>query len=112
MSVDFFPCNICSESICDCGSYFHCTDCGSNLCDDCSEKYKCGSFADTEEFPVEDDEGNEIDYSDDFRNCPYCQLKLIHSETLLEFALTQLGTSRESLEDKYRKAFNFKGKQC
>jgi len=47
MSVEFFPCGICDEVICDAGPYFHCGNCGEVLCEECIEgqikKYKFGT---------------------------------------------------------------------
>jgi hypothetical protein len=99
MSVDFFDC-----PICDCGSYFHCYKCGNSICDNCAEKYKCGNYSDTEEFPVEDENGKEIAYDDDYRNCLFCSLREIRTEDLLEFILHTTGISREELENRYRQS--------
>jgi hypothetical protein len=35
MSVEFFPCNLCVETICDSGPNFDCASCGEEVCKDC-----------------------------------------------------------------------------
>ncbi len=38
MSVEFFPCNICDETICDVGPYFICANCEDLICEECCVK--------------------------------------------------------------------------
>ena len=83
MGVNFFECECCNTSICDCGSFFTCNKCFSKLCDDCANQYY-----DENTFLV---------------NCPFCSLELIKDYDLLNFALGVLGVTREELEEDYRK---------
>jgi hypothetical protein len=38
MSVDFFECVNCGETVCECGPYWRCRVCGIKLCEECEEK--------------------------------------------------------------------------
>jgi len=40
MGVEFFPCDICGESICDCGFYESCSNCEVSVCEECYEEQK------------------------------------------------------------------------
>lgn len=85
MSVDFFDCDECGESICDCGSWWSCEECGHRLCDDCEKKLV--TFDD-------DDDGEEI--------CPFCAKLTATDSQLLEFALGRLSLTREQLFEAYQ----------
>lgn len=54
MSVEFFPCSLCQETICDAGPYYHCGKCGEVICEECIEeqikKYKFGTKAQKDEW--------------------------------------------------------------
>lgn len=47
MGVEFFPCRICEETICDAGPYEHCGNCEAVICENCLpkqlKKYKKGT---------------------------------------------------------------------
>ena len=89
MGVDFFPCDDCGESICDCGSYWRCQEgCGARLCDDCADKHKVWDDL--------DDDGNEIN------PCPYCKREAATDSQLLQFALKKLGVTQEALLKEYQ----------
>ena len=109
IGVDFSECPACGECYPDCGEFFSCTSCGTTICGNCERKYQCGSYSNETDFPLEDEDGNEISYDDDYRNCPYCNLTLIHQSDLFEFALEILGVTKEELENDYRR-YNNKGK--
>ena len=40
MSVDYFPCSYCQETICDALPYFQCSNCEDMLCEYCYPKQK------------------------------------------------------------------------
>src|ERR1035437_7123355 len=85
MSVDFFECDRCGETICDCGSWWACEECGVRLCDDCEQEH------------VDHDD-------DDVAICPYCSRDLATDTDLLGFALELLGISAEELLARYQAA--------
>ncbi len=99
MGVDFSDCPACGEWFCDAGPYFYCESCGTSICDSCAEQYQSGKYS-TEPIPV-DEEGEP--YEDD-RGCPFCDLRIIHTHALLNFALKQLGCTQKELEDQFRKS--------
>lgn len=83
MGVDFFPCDHCGDSICDCGSYWTCSgECGARLCDDCAADL------------VSDEDNAEA--------CPFCRKKVATDYQLLEFALAKLGVTRDELMAEYK----------
>jgi hypothetical protein len=88
MGVDFFPCDHCGESICDCGDYWCCEECGHRLCTDCAKEH------DVEGWDDEEDEA--------INNCPYCKNDMATDSDLLDFALYHLEVTREELMEKYR----------
>ncbi len=80
MGVDFFPCDYCSESICDCGSYRRC-DCGRRWCDDkCAEK-----------------EGYNRENSD----CSYCRFEEVEDVDLFKYLLKKYKLKREDVLKDY-----------
>lgn len=83
MGVDFFPCNYCKESICDCGDYIRC-DCGYKWCEiHCAIK-----------------EGYQID--EDGKSCSYCRKENVEDNLLLDFLMKRHNLSRiEVIKDYY-----------
>ncbi len=78
MGVDFFPCDNCGESICDCGDYKRCNDmCGRRWCDK-----KCAS-----EDGYKPDNGDEDDMEGG--TCKFCRNEDVEDGPLLHFLLTQ-----------------------
>ena len=90
MSVNFFPCDFCGESICDCGPYKHCPgECGRRYCDwECAEGHGI----------TEDRDG-------EFTLCEYCSGKNVQDRELIEYLLGRLGVTREqAAKDIYAQA--------
>lgn len=85
MSVDFFPCDACGESVCDCGDYWTCEECEHRLCVGCRDKHV------REVEPAEDSDDGPVEL------CPYCTGVLATDAELLAFALTRLRTTRAAL---------------
>jgi len=89
MSVDFFDCDVCGESVCECGEYWSC-DCGKHWC-----SLEC---AETDGY--RDEEENED--TDAYRSCKYCREEDFEDDVLLEYALEKLKLSREELLNMYK----------
>ncbi len=83
MGVDFFDCDECGESICDCGSWWSCEECGHRLCEDCESK-----------IVGEDEDGEDI--------CPFCERQTATDFQLLEYALGKLELTRDQLFEQYQ----------
>ncbi len=85
MSVDFFPCDHCGESICDCGPYVHC-ECGRKWCErSCSDK---------EGFRYKDENENKS-------SCAFCRNEAAEDSDLLAFMLKKFKTSRDEIQKEY-----------
>jgi hypothetical protein len=87
MSVEFFECASCSETLCDCGDFTRC-DCGRKWCDDDCAK---------EDGWRDDEDAN----SRSRGTCSYCRREVAEDWELLAFALTRLGVTREALQTEY-----------
>lgn len=116
MSVDFYACDRCGDTFCDCGDYVKCNEgkggCGRNWCDDeCAEadgykrEYcKLGKEVDYTS-PTEDCEfvnGNKYCGCDGCGNyveesCSYCREEAFEDSALLDYALLKLDISKEDL---------------
>ena len=88
MSVDFFDCSVCGESVCECGDYASCCHCNRKFCIDCLVK------------PYESDEDGEMSKE----CCPYCSGAEVHNDDLLRFLLVYYGLSIDQAKDKYKAA--------
>jgi hypothetical protein len=72
MGVDFFPCDFCGESICDCGPYLRCRDiCGRRWCDT--------ACAELDGFLKDEEEQD--------NTCNFCRLEDVEDGVLLRFVL-------------------------
>lgn len=94
MGVDFFPCDSCGESICDCGSYEYC-GCGRRWCDlKCAEKdgYREVEGVD----PVAWDGGRET------WTCAYCRYESFEDSALLNHLLKRYNLTRDQVVQEYR----------
>jgi hypothetical protein len=91
MGVDFFPCDHCGESICDCGSYYYCNDdCGRRWCDKrCAEGdgYKNEDYEDTDD--------------PDLKTCRFCRNEDVEDSPLLEYVLKHFSLSKEDAKKMY-----------
>lgn len=72
MGVEFFPCGICKESICDAGPYYVCEneDCGANICEACYPD-QFAKYSGHPKETVEDFMG------DDLTECDLCSPKTL-----------------------------------
>ena len=87
MGVDFFPCDRCGESICDCGDYERCNDmCGRRWCD-----RKC---AKEDGYSTDSDE-----YYD--RSCKFCRNEDVEDSPLLYFILKHFNMTIEEAKNLY-----------
>lgn len=80
MGVEFFLCDGCGESICDCGSFWRCEDCSHRLCDDCRNAAHY----------------DEEDYGDEWM-CPFCIKDMATDSDLLAFLLNTMQKTREEV---------------
>jgi hypothetical protein len=90
MGVDFFPCDVCGVSICDCGYYIHCRDiCERTWCSKrCAEK-------DGFQKEIEDAE-DPNDYS-----CRFCRGEDAEDSELLEFLIEKYKLTRDNVLKMY-----------
>lgn len=123
MSVDFYSCDHCEESIYE--EYVgHCSECGHSLCtnclinDDINSRYAYdygvkfdGSKEQKEKYGVysidEDKYGYKIgdildDVGIDSKYCPFCSGGEIHNDELLNFALNLLNRTKDELKEMYK----------
>jgi hypothetical protein len=105
MGVDWLTCKSCGETFPDCGYMVSC-ECGQHWCsDDCAkvvgfeeEHCKLG-------YAMDDNQcGKRCWNCDDLvlRSCNYCREEDFEDETLLDYALSLLGYSREDLIKRYK----------
>lgn len=117
MSVDFYACLCCGESRY--SEYVgHCTSCGKRICtncvvnDDVESEYANdygvvydGSDEQKAEYELEDGWFEEGDIIDDTsiqpKYCPFCDGSEVDDSDLLEFALKQLGKTKDELIQTY-----------
>lgn len=98
MGVEFFPCDGCGETICDCGSYERCNDeCGRRWCD-----MKC---AKADGFINEDEDG-ELDGG----SCKFCRNEDVEDSPLLYFILKHFSLTKEKAKAMYIASLKKKGK--
>ena len=92
MSVDFFDCRVCGQSVCECG-HFVCCDCGEKWCsEECAES-----------------EGyNDTTYEKDnihhYGSCNFCRNEDHEDRTLLNYALSLLDKDRQELVKMYNES--------
>ena len=105
MSVDFFDCRVCNESVCECGHYVSCEGCGNKWCsEECAEID--GYKAEHCKLGYDDNSDCEISCYRCENNvessCSYCREEDFEDDELLGFALKVLGMKRETLIDSYK----------
>jgi hypothetical protein len=84
MGVDFFQCDGCGETICDCGSYERCEgECGRRWCE-----RKCADM-----------DGADEDYV-----CKYCREEDVEDGVLLKFLLKHYKLTEKKAKKMYFKA--------
>lgn len=82
MGVEFFPCDSCGESICDCGDYERC-GCGRKWCNE-----KCA----TKDGYDSDDEN-----ADEGGSCSFCRMEQAEDYQLLNYLLEKYNLTREQI---------------
>ena len=104
MSVDFFDCKVCGESVCECGEFVGC-ECGRKWCsDECAQEdgfeeehcklgYEDNDDCEQECWECENNLG---------RSCDYCREEDFEDGELLKFALKELMLNREQLIKWYK----------
>lgn len=95
MGVDFFSCDGCGESICDCGSYIKCRKCEHRWCDlTCA--IKNGGYK------YNDDEDDD-DYDDDYeeQSCKFCRKEEAEDSDLLNFLIKKYKLNRKTVVQLY-----------
>jgi hypothetical protein len=106
MSVDFFDCKVCGESVCECGDFVGC-DCGNKWCsDECAEEDGFKKESCKLGYDVDDNECEKGCYSCDNQienSCKYCREDDFEDDVLLEYVLDKhLNMSRQELIDNYK----------
>lgn len=94
MSVDFFDCRVCGQSVCECGHFVRC-DCGNKWCDE-----EC---AESEGYRMDSEETDEWEAS---YSCDFCRNEDYEDITLLKYALSLLGKDRQELIKMYNESHN------
>lgn len=92
MGVDFFPCDYCGESICDCGSYERC-ECGRRWCDK-----KCAKGDGFRPSGYDEDEDTEWEGVD---SCKFCRLEDAEDGELLHYLLCRYNLTRDQVVKEY-----------
>lgn len=94
MGVDFYACQNCGETYCDCGYYFTCS-CEAMFCSD-----RCGG----KKVEKGSESGN---YWDDITSCVLCRVEVIPDIDLLNFLLKRHNLTRSEAEALYRSELPF-----
>lgn len=90
MGVDFFPCDHCGTSICDCGTYYYCRDI-------CERRWCSRECATAEGYsPI-------IPYADDPNDfsCKYCRNEEAEDVDLFKFLLKKFNLERTEVLKMY-----------
>jgi hypothetical protein len=114
MGVDFYSCKNCGNTFSDCGRYVSC-ECGKRWCsDECAEedgykKNKCKSGYEIIEGYEQNEECKKgsnglCDECEGYEKggCKYCREEDFDDYILLDFALKELGITREQLINRYK----------
>jgi len=80
MSVDYYSCEHCGDTFCDCGDYISCDNCEGEYCVNCEDDVK----------PVRDDDGT-------VKSCAYCRGEIVSDGDILIKALELLGKTKEEV---------------
>lgn len=91
MSVDFFDCPSCGDSICECGEFHYCTHCDRQICINClvsDNRY--------------DDNGDPTKEC-----CPFCSGTQVHNDDLLSFILGKYGLTMKAAVTMYKEAMEY-----
>lgn len=108
MGVDWLSCNNCGETFPDCGDFVSC-ECGERwCCDECAEEdgyRKASCKLGYDEYDNECEEDYCSDSCEHYisQSCKYCREEDFEDYELLEFALKNLGISRDRLIELYKK---------
>ncbi|MBM7836336.1 hypothetical protein [Clostridium sardiniense] len=120
MSVDYYACERCGDTYCDCGNYVSCEGCGISWCsDECAEadgyiKEKCKLGLEVCEQCLQDDKEDCIrkDQADEDKyinccgcenyiseSCKYCRNEDYKDDELLDIAMKYIECDRQFLID-------------
>lgn len=95
MGVDFFSCDYCGESICDCGDYVKCNDdCYRRWCD-----LKCAKADGYRSDNCEEEDTDECEYQGE--SCSYCRREEAEDSDLFNFLLKKYNLKREVVLKEY-----------
>jgi len=107
MSVDFFDCTVCGESVCTCGDFERC-ECGRKWCSlECAYEDGFKENACKNGYEDSDDCGSGLDCWDcdnnqEEKSCKYCREEDFKDSILLEYALKGLEVTRQELIEMYK----------
>ena len=126
MGVDYYSCDRCKDTYCDCGYYVTCYEdaggCGRSWCsDECAEKdgyrecsCKLGKDIDSQGYANEDCEYLERDssYCGDCENfieasCNYCRNEDFEEEDIIDYILKEYANNRSIDEIKEEMRLNY-----
>jgi hypothetical protein len=106
MGVDYYPCDGCGGSWCDCGDFVICSNCETTYCDDCMddqiEKYgTCG----------EDHERADEWGEDALVECERCSIKsdVVTKDQMIEFLLCESASSKREIKERILKYRRYEG---
>jgi hypothetical protein len=88
MGVDYFSCDYCGRSICDCGHYEHCNE-------DCYRRWCNKNCAEGDGFKVDKDRVDK--YDEYLKTCKFCRKQDAEDAELLEFLLEKYSLTREEV---------------
>ena len=125
MSVDYYSCDCCEESVYE-EFVKHCEKCGHNICtecivnDDINSEYASGyrvkydgseeqkeQYGITEEYIEKGwvEIGKPIqDTGIDPKYCPFCNGNMIHNDDLLDYLLSKYNLSKDEVKKEYLKS--------
>jgi len=89
--IDYITCDECGVNFPDCGEFYCCENCYRSFCGECKEE--AGLEFDTDE---------DGEPTRDVISCKYCRNEDFDDETLLEFALKKLNTTKEQLKEEIK----------
>jgi len=106
MSVDFFDCVVCGESVCECGDFERC-ECGRKWCSfECAEEDGFKEISCKSGYENSDECGSGLKCCECEmqveKSCKYCRGEDFEDSELLEYALKRLDLFRSELVDMYK----------
>ena len=111
MGIDYYACQLCSNTFPDCGEYDTCGCCGSHFCKSCGEKQekRYGYFETDEDGNDESEDEKYQDYytaSDgNLKACDKCSLNIVDNHVMVEFLLKKFKVNRKNAEKEIREKY-------